>query len=113
MTTGAAMGGRPRQNSTGGEPVRVGCCECGQVMAAIWQPGYGELPGHWLITCENLACDLWGQTATPDHYPPADLDSYLRYGRAHRRERQARRQEGTAGAAQTLSFENDYRSKSS
>lgn len=74
-------------------------------MAAIWQPGYGDMAGHWLITCENLACDLWGQTATPDHYPPADLDSYLRYGRAHRRERQAR-------AAQTLSVENDYRSNS-
>lgn len=76
---------RPRQ------PVpAIPCCVCGLVLDTLWQAGYGLASGHWCLTCEHLDCDLWGQTFTPDHYPPADLDSYLRYGRAHRAERQRR-----------------------
>lgn len=75
------------------------CRECGHRMSALWQPGFGctDAPGYWLVTCEHLGCDLWGQTfdharyADPERCSDADLEPYRAYGRAHRAERAARR----------------------
>lgn len=65
----------------------VCCVACGQVLDAQFQSGGGYFPDRWYITCQNLTCDLWAQTATPDSYPFENLESYLSYGRAHRGER--------------------------
>lgn len=67
------------------------CVCCGQILRADFQPGFGYVADHWDITCDNLECDLWGQTTAPEEYPFPNMESYLRYGREHRAERAARK----------------------
>lgn len=74
----------------------IPCVCCGETLDAKLQHGGGYFPDHWYITCENLDCDLWGQTATPESYPFENMDSYLAYGRSTRNQRAQRKLEGVA-----------------
>jgi hypothetical protein len=80
----------------------IECCNpsCRHILATIWQPGFGEVAGYWLLTCENLDCDLYGQTATVDTYPFPNIERYYAYGRAHRSEREARKLHQQTGASE-------------
>lgn len=58
------------------------CVCCGKILDAKYQspiaPG-GKSLFH--LTCEDVACEMFGYTLTDRGYPPSDLEIYLESGR--------------------------------
>jgi hypothetical protein len=59
----------------------IRCRCCGNTLDAIYQPpicpGYD---GHWLITCIDERCPLWGYTLSARTYGERDLSAYMTSG---------------------------------
>ncbi len=61
----------------------VRCRCCGHTLDAIYQPPIcpGMNDGHWLITCADKNCPMWGYTLSERTYAGRDLSAYITSGR--------------------------------
>ena len=76
---------RTRLPAPPGPAPDVLCRCCGQPLRVEFQPGFGDLPGHWICTCDNVAaCDMAKFTLGLHDYPTKDLRAYLETGRKRR-----------------------------